>query len=179
LRPAKGIDVLLDAVAMLRRRGQRLTLLVVGSGPSDAELREQAERLGIADATAFEGPQPIRAALERGRVMVIPSRAESLPYVILEAAAAAQPLISTDVGGIPEIFGPHASELIPPGEPGILAEAIAAKLSESEAERTAKAETLSRFVHSRFSLDQMVDGVLAGYGDAFAARGMEPARSIA
>ena len=42
--------------------------------------------------------------------MVIPSHAESLPYVILEAAAAAQPLVSTNVGGIPEIFGSRASD---------------------------------------------------------------------
>jgi glycosyltransferase involved in cell wall biosynthesis len=57
-------------------------------------------------------------ALSKAHVMVIPSRAESLPYVILEAAAAAQPLISTDVGGINEIYGPdHRHRLIPANDP--------------------------------------------------------------
>ncbi len=70
---------------------------------------------GVADQCVFEPPGPIRRALAQARIMVIPSRAESLPYVILEAAAAAQPLIATDVGGIGEIYGPqHRHRLIPP-----------------------------------------------------------------
>ncbi len=73
----------------------------------------------------FEPPGPIRRALSRARIMVIPSRAESLPYVILEAAAAAQPLVSTDVGGIPEIYGPrHAERLIKANDAGALSDAI-------------------------------------------------------
>jgi glycosyltransferase involved in cell wall biosynthesis len=159
-------------VATLRRRGTRLTLLVVGSGPSDAALKQMARDQGIWDSVAFAPPQPIRAALGRGRVMVIPSRAESLPYVILEAAAASQPLVATHVGGIPEIFGPYAGELIAPGDPLVLAEAITAKLSESEEVRVGKAKALSDFVRCRFSLEGMVDGVLAGYGAAFEARGI-------
>ena len=114
LRPAKGIDTLIDAVALLRReRRLRLTLLIVGSGPDDGRSQARAKEAGIWDSVAFVPPQPIRHALARGAVMVIPSYAESLPYVILEAAAAAQPLVSTNVGGIPEIFGPHAGDLIP------------------------------------------------------------------
>ena len=49
---------------------------------------------------------PARQALALGRVMVVPSRTESLPYIVLEAAAAGKPLIATKVGGIPEIYGP-------------------------------------------------------------------------
>jgi glycosyltransferase involved in cell wall biosynthesis len=172
LREAKGIETLIQAVAILRQRGTRLTLLVVGSGPSDAALKQLARDQGIWDSVAFAPPQPIRGALGRGRVMVIPSRAESLPYVILEAAAASQPLVATHVGGIPEIFGPYAQELIAPGDAVVLADAITAKLSESEDVRAAKAKALSDFVRCRFSLKGMVDGVLAGYGAAFDARGI-------
>ncbi|WP_375461187.1 glycosyltransferase family 4 protein [uncultured Enterovirga sp.] len=176
LRAAKGVETLIDAVALIRREHQvRMTLLVVGSGPSEAELHLRAKHAGIWDSTAFVPPQPIRAALSRGRIMVIPSKAESLPYVILEAAAAAQPLVSTNVGGIGEIFGPHAEELIPPDDPVVLARAILAKYVEPEAARRAKAETLSGYVHAGFCIDRMVEGGLDGYRDARAARGIVPA----
>lgn len=173
LRAAKGVETLLDAVALIRREhATRLTLLVVGSGPSEAELHVRARQAGIWDSTAFVPPQPIRAALSRGRIMVIPSKAESLPYVILEAAAAGQPLVSTNVGGIGEIFGPHAAELIPPDDPVVLAKAILSKYAEPEEVRRAKATTLSDYVHTGFCIDRMVVGGLDGYRDARAARGI-------
>jgi glycosyltransferase involved in cell wall biosynthesis len=175
LRPAKGIETLLDAVALIRReQGLRLTLLVVGSGPSEADLHAHARQAGIWDSVAFVPAQPIRSALARGRVMIIPSRAESLPYVILEAAAAAQPMISTNVGGIREIFGPYAGNLIPPNNPALLAERITAKLAQSDLERQDEADLLSRFVHGGFSIDQMVASGIAGYRAAFLRRGIVP-----
>jgi glycosyltransferase involved in cell wall biosynthesis len=113
LRPAKGIETLIDAVAHLRReKSRRLTMLIVGSGPDDQALQARAKDAGIWIRSLSCRLSP------RGAIMVIPSYAESLPYVILEAVAAAQPLVSTNVGGIPEIFGPHADELIPPRHAG-------------------------------------------------------------
>lgn len=171
LRPAKGVETLIDALGLIRReRKARLSLLVVGSGPSSDALQERARQAEISDAITFVPPQPIRDVLGRGRVMVIPSYAESLPYVILEAAAAAQPLVATNVGGIPEIFGSRSGELVPPGNPIALAEAITSKLGEPASERSAKARALSDFVRCRFSLDKMVAGVEDGYAAAFAAR---------
>lgn len=173
LREAKGVDTLIDAVSLMRRnQGLRLTLLAVGSGPDEAELRKRAEMAGIWDSTTFEGPQPIRGALSRARIMVIPSNAESLPYVILEAAAAAQPLVSTNVGGIPEIFGDRSDELIPPGNAKALADAILAKVAEPESVRGAKAADLSAKVREGFDIDVMVDKGIEGYGAALAARGI-------
>jgi glycosyltransferase involved in cell wall biosynthesis len=174
LRPAKGIDTLFDALALIRRQqGRRVTLLVVGSGPDESSLRAHAESAGMADAITFLPPQPIRAALARARVMVIPSRAESLPYVILEAAAAAQPMISTNVGGIGEIFGPFADRLIAADDPPLLADRILRMLARTEEERRAEAEALSRYVHSGFSLEQMIDGVISGYRAAREVRGLQ------
>ena len=173
LRAAKGVETLIDAVALIRREHDiRMSLLVVGSGPSEADLHARARQADIWEATAFVPPQPIRAALSRGRIMVIPSKAESLPYVILEAAAAAQPLVSTNVGGIGEIFGPHGDELIEPDDPVLLAKAILTKYREPEEVRRAKAATLSAYVHSGFCIDRMVEGGLAGYRDARSARGI-------
>ena len=59
---------------------------------------------------------PVTKALAKGKCIVIPSLAESLPYVVLETAAAAVPLLTTKVGGIPEIFGKSADRLLPPAD---------------------------------------------------------------
>ncbi|AWB23480.1 glycosyltransferase family 1 protein [Methylobacterium currus] len=167
LREAKGVPVLFEALARLRReQGRRLTLLVVGSGPHEAALRDLAAALGLARDVRFEPPQPIRAALSRATVMVVPSLAESLPYVILEAAAAAQPLVSTDVGGIPEIFGPAAPTLVPPRDVAALGQAILRKVDQDPAQRASEAAALSAFVRGRFSMDRMAEDGLAGYAAA-------------
>lgn len=173
LREAKGVDTLIDAVSLIRREhGLRLTLLAVGSGPSEKELHQRTEDAGIWDSTTFAPPQPIRSALARGRIMVIPSKAESLPYVILEAAAAAQPLVSTNVGGIPEIFGEDSDQLIVPSDVPTLAAAILAKVAEPESVRRGKAEALSRRVRDGFDIDTMVDHGIEGYRAALRSRGI-------
>ncbi len=170
LREAKGLPVLLEALAALRASGRSLTLLMVGSGPDEAALIARAAALGLGAAVAFEPAQPIRPVLARGRVMVVPSFAESLPYVVLEAAAAAQPLVATDVGGIPEIFGAAAGDLVPPRDARALAAAIARLLDEEPSAREARFRALSEAVRERFSMRRMGESVLSGYEAAFRAR---------
>lgn len=173
LRSAKGIDTLIEALALLRKRDVLTPrILIVGSGPDEAELRAMTVSHGIAEQCVFEPPGPIRRALSRAYVMVVPSRAESLPYVVLEAAAAAQPLIATDVGGINEIYGPaHRARLIPANDPKVLAGAIRTMLARSIVERRAEAADLAAHVRRNFLIDTMVDGVEAAYRSALAARG--------
>ena len=72
----------------------------------------------------FLPPMPARQAFALGRIMVVPSRAESFPYIVLEAAAAGKSLIATGVGGIPDMFGPLAERLIPPDDCGALERAL-------------------------------------------------------
>ena len=173
LRDAKGIDTLLDALALIRQGGgERLTLLCVGAGPDEGSLKARARDAGVWDSVAFVPPQPIRDALSRARVMVVPSRMESLPYVILEAAAARQPLIATRVGGIPEIFGALSDELIPSSDPPALAERIRTVLSETPEARDGRAAQLSGQVRARFDIGAMVRGGLDAYEAGFAARGL-------
>ena len=176
LREAKGLPILLQALSRLRAEGRPLTLLMVGSGPDTESLTALADELGIRDAIAFEPPQPIRPVLGRGRVMVVPSFAESLPYVVLEAAAACQPLVATDVGGIPEIFGSFSGSLVPPRDVGAMRTAIARILDEPAEVRDGRAKALSDSVRARFSMNRMGADVLCGYAAALQAR---PAAALA
>ena len=114
LRLLKGVDVLIDAIALLRARGRAVTATLVGDGPERDMFRAQVGRLKLDDAIRFPGAMPARQALALGRVMVVPSRVESLPYIVLETAASGKPLIATRVGGIPEIYGPLSGNLVPP-----------------------------------------------------------------
>jgi glycosyltransferase involved in cell wall biosynthesis len=165
LRPVKGIDVMIDAIAILHREGRPVTATLVGSGPDRDALEAQVNRLGLSGAVYFRSAMPGYQALTLGRIMVVPSRSESLPYVVLEAAAADKPLIATRVGGVPEIYGPLSGGLVQPRDPTALARAIAAALDDP----AGPAETAHRLrerVAAEFSVKSMVDGVLAGYQDA-------------
>jgi glycosyltransferase involved in cell wall biosynthesis len=169
LRPVKAIDVLIEAIAIMARSGRKVTATVAGSGPDGDALRRQAKELGVDGQIRFVGHVPARQAFAMGRMLVMPSRAESLPYVALEAAAAGLPIIATDVGGVHEIFGPHSSHLIPPDDLGALIAEITAALTRPE-EIRALAESLRIRVRSEFSLSTMVECNLAAYRDAIAAR---------
>ena len=171
LRAAKGIDTLLEAIARVgRARGVIPRTVLVGSGPDQAALAELAERLGVAPFVSFAGQLPGREAFKLGRVLVVPSRAESLPYIVLEAAGARLPMIATNVGGIPEIYGPYRDRLLPPDNPADLQAHIAATLAMSDAERQAEAAALAAHVAERFSIQTMVNSVMAGYAEGLARR---------
>jgi len=172
LRSAKGIDTLIEAMQLLKAQdGLNPSLLMVGSGPDEALLKQMAADRGVAAQITWAPPGPIRVALARARIMVVPSRAESLPYVILEAAAAAQPLVSTNVGGIPEIYGPqHQHRLIPPDNPETLRGAMHAALTKPYPELKAEATALAEFVMGHFTLEKMITGALDGYRAALSTR---------
>ena len=169
LRPVKAFDVLIEALAILKSSGRRVSATIAGEGPDEAELKALAEQFGVADLVRFVGYRPAREAFAMGRMMVIPSRAESLPYVILEAAAAGVPIVSTRVGGIPEIFGPQSDHLIAPDDIGVLVGAIGAAL-DAPGELKRIAQSVKSRVQAEFSLPAMVDGGLAAYREAIALR---------
>jgi glycosyltransferase involved in cell wall biosynthesis len=162
LRHIKGIDVLIEAIALMHRNGRTITATLVGDGPDLQALQAQVAQANLSGAVRFIPAMAARAAFALGRIMVAPSRHESLPYVVLEAVAAGKPLITTRVGGIPEIYGPLARTLIPPNDPGALVQAITGALDQpgKMAEITQK---LRERVQASFSVDSMVDGVLTAY----------------
>lgn len=171
LRAAKGIDILLEALAAARdMTGRRIRTVLVGSGPDREALETQADRLGLGNDVAFRGAMPIREAFHLGRVLVIPSRAESLPYVVLEAVAARVPLVASAVGGIPEIFGPYRECLVPSGSVEALRTRMIEQLAVPPEQQRLQALALAAHVRSHFCLDTMVETVLQGYRDAVASR---------
>src|SRR5271156_5262394 len=169
LRPVKAIDVLIEALAILKRSGRTVSATIAGEGPEMQKLQIQAKRLGIDDQVKFIGHCPARTAFTMGRMLAIPSRAESLPYVVLEAAAAGLPIIATAVGGVPEIFGPLAPDLIPPDDIAALMGAIAAAIDDPD-QMHRNAQALRSRVRSDFSVNSMVECNLAAYREAIAQR---------
>lgn len=169
LRTLKGVDVLLGAMAGLHQRGLAITATIVGAGASSDDLKRQAEQSGLAAAVRFIPPTPARDAFALGRIMVVPSRAESFPYIVLEAAAAGKPLIATNVGGIPDMFGPLANRLIPPDDRDALEDKLTEAINHPDTMRDA-AVLLRERVRTNFSLDDMVESGIDAYRAAFAAR---------
>jgi glycosyltransferase involved in cell wall biosynthesis len=174
-RSAKGIDTLIDALALVNKRhGIVASLVLVGSGPDEAILYDRAAARRVREQIRFVPPMRAREAFTLGRAMVVPSRAESLPYVVLEAAGARIPMVATNVGGIPEIFGPYRDRLIPPNDSEVLANALFRTYSAPRDELHAHADQLAGFVGARFSLSGMADGVIAAYREAIAIKSPKP-----
>jgi glycosyltransferase involved in cell wall biosynthesis len=169
-RGAKGITYLIEAISgVTAPDGRPATLAMAGSGPEFEATKASIERLGLGERIELLGVTPVRTALARGRCLVVASLAESLPYVILEGTAAGRPVISTNVGGIGEIFGPTAPSLFPPADAQALANAMRHFLEDPAAAEREGAERLA-YVRPRFSIDHMADQIEALYRQVLAAR---------
>ncbi len=169
-RDVKGITYLLDALVDLRAPdGRPATLVMAGGGPDFEATKQRIAQLGLDERVRLLGVQPARPTLELGRCEVVPSLAESLPYVILEAAAAGRPVIATDVGGVSEIFGPTAKSLVPAADSTALGRAMQAYLDRPD---VADREAQLRLSHIRagFSVARMTDRIETQYRQALAAR---------
>jgi glycosyltransferase involved in cell wall biosynthesis len=169
-RRIKGADLLIDALARLHADRKSLTLTLAGDGEETAALKAQVEKLGLSRSVRFIGHVKARHGFSKGRLLVVPSRGDSMPYVVIEAAAAGIPMVAANVGGIPEILGEHTDALFAPNMIGAMADAIETALDDPEAAQ-ARAKALRERIFLHFSQKAMVEGVLAGYRDAFAASG--------
>jgi glycosyltransferase involved in cell wall biosynthesis len=168
-RHIKGADILIDAVALLRAGGRQVTLTLAGDGEELEALKAQIARLGLTDAVRFIGHVKARHGFSKGKVLVVPSRGDSMPYVVIEAAAAGVPMVAANVGGIPEIFGEHTEALFAPNIVGAMADAIETALDDPEG-ALERARRLRERIFLHFSQKAMVEGIMAGYRDAFAKR---------
>ncbi|TSE12923.1 glycosyltransferase family 4 protein [Mesorhizobium intechi] len=166
MRDLKGPDIFIDALAAAAPRlGRTLSAVMVGDGDDLPRYRAQVKRLGLQGHVRFLSPMPAREAFALAELVVVPSRAEAMPYIVLETLAAARPMIATSVGGIPEIFGSGSPALIRP-DPAELA----GKMSEALADLAAYGALMpdGPGLRARFGADVMAAEIEKAY---FAALG--------
>ncbi|MGR6331225.1 glycosyltransferase family 4 protein [Sphingomonas sp. XXL09] len=159
LSPEKGQAGLLEAVALLRDRGIRVVLTLVGDGPDAAALQTQVTQLGIGDQVQFVGRQDERTALASiaaADVLVLPSFMEGLPVVLMEAMALGVPVIATRVAGIPELVRDETSGLLfDPADWIGLADGIA-RLAADPALRARLAVAARQRIEQEFAIDRAI-----------------------
>ena len=128
LSAQKGLPLLIDACAVLKSRGLRFTLTLVGEGELKGELQAQAARTGLEQEVRFVGAcdaEGVRRHLVASKAFVLPSFAEGLPVVLMEALAMGRPVITTAIAGIPELVDEECGWLVPAGSVDALAAAMA------------------------------------------------------
>ena len=166
LRALKGVDVLLRALAALNAsQPVRLTAVIVGAGPDGDSFKRLAGELRLNACVTFPGAMPAAAAFALGRTLVVPSRKESFPYIVLEAAAAGLPLIATNVGGIPEIVAGTDTALVAASDVTALKGAMALSVAD-RAGASERAARLKAAVAAKFTVAQMTDEIMNFYRDA-------------
>jgi glycosyltransferase involved in cell wall biosynthesis len=166
MRDLKGPDLFIDALpAVEARLGRQVTAVMVGDGEYLSRYKAETGRLGLAARVRFLAPMPARRAFALGRVIVVPSRAEAMPYIVLEALAAGLPMVATAVGGIPEIFGEGSPVLVQP-DAGELAGKMIQALADPASYRALMPTPAE--LKARFGADVMASAIEKAY---FAALG--------
>lgn len=125
LTAIKGLRVLFNALGALRATHGDITLTLIGDGPDRAWAEAEARRIGGIELLGHRSQGAVAEALADADVLVLPSFAEGVPVVLMEAMAASRPVIATRVGGVAELVEDGVSgRLVAPGDPEALAEAI-------------------------------------------------------
>ena len=128
LAAAKGVPVLIEAMPRILASFPDAHLTLIGDGPDRAALEDRVRRLGLSGAVTFAGYQSqdeVAEALARAAVFVLPSFAEGVPVVLMEAMAARRPVVATRIAGIPELVEDGVSgRIVPPGDGAALARAV-------------------------------------------------------
>jgi colanic acid/amylovoran biosynthesis glycosyltransferase len=136
LAPAKGQHLLIEAVDRLIHQGRRVRLRLVGDGPDDASLRAHADRTAQPTSIVFEGAvnqDRIRSLYATADIFCLPSFAEGLPVVLMEAMSMQIPCVSTTIAGIPELICDNIEGLlIPPSDIDALVTALSSLMDDEE-----------------------------------------------
>lgn len=133
LRDLKGPDVFIDAFARTERAvGRPLSALMVGDGPDRERYEAMISERGLGRRLTMMPAMPARKAFALTNFVVVPSRAEAMPYIVLEALAAGKPVIASRVGGIPEVLGVKSAALAVPGDATSLSEVMTQALQTPE-----------------------------------------------
>jgi colanic acid/amylovoran biosynthesis glycosyltransferase len=151
----KGQMKLIEAAGQLKRSGIPFELLLVGDGPLRAVIEQRIQELGLQESVTlagWQGGEWIRREILNSRAMVLPSFAEGLPVVLMEALALSRPVVTTFVAGIPELIEPGVNGwLVPAGSVSALAKAMEEVLSTRPEQLTAMGQAGACKVRARHS----------------------------
>ncbi|MBN2105978.1 MAG: glycosyltransferase family 4 protein [Deltaproteobacteria bacterium] len=174
LEKQKGIDLLLNALKIISDRGVAYAACIVGDGPQRAELVGRVHQLGLSDTVTFAGlQQDVAPYFRKTDILVMPSRFEGLPLVLLEAMASGLAIVATSVGGMPDVLDPQhvrnsrddyavceSGILVPPENPELLAEAIQALLRSPDLRKSLGANARQNIIRT-YALDRVIQNYLA------------------
>jgi glycosyltransferase involved in cell wall biosynthesis len=142
IRPDKGQDHLLAALALLKAKGLSPMLTIVGSATTECAdyehgLHAQLSEAGLTAQVKFTGYRDdVSELMQMGDAVVIPSLTEAQPRVAVQAFAVGKPVVASNVGGVPEIvFDSQTGLLVPPADPARLADAMARIMTDLDAAR--------------------------------------------
>lgn len=127
LLPVKGLNYLLNALAMLHQDRNDWHIDIVGDSPLRVEYEQMAKELGLENKVTFHGFKPkskIAEFMRQADLFILPSIWENMPCVLIESMCCGLPIVSTTVGGIPEIVPNSCGILVPPADPQALMQAI-------------------------------------------------------
>jgi glycosyltransferase involved in cell wall biosynthesis len=171
LSSEKGPDVMLEALPYLT--GLPITLSFIGDGPDRPSLEARTRQLGLSERVRFHGRVPHAAQLLTAfDVIVLSSRTEGTPIVVLEAMGADVPIVATSVGGVPEMLSAAEAILVAAEDPSALATGIRAVLADGVAAR----ERATR-AHSRLLAEFSTEAWLARYESVYRSVQPEARRS--
>jgi glycosyltransferase involved in cell wall biosynthesis len=173
LHPVKRHDLLIDAFAVLRREGLPVRLVMIGGGPLQPELQRRIDGHGLGDVAALLGsvtdPKPMLRLFD---AVVQASRSEGLPNALLEAAAAARPIVATAAGGSGEIVvDGETGLLVPVNDLDRLAQAMRLVATQPDL-RARLGAAARRHADTAFTMDRFVGQYAALYEELAAARGI-------
>jgi glycosyltransferase involved in cell wall biosynthesis len=166
-RPGKGVETLIDSLPAVVAQHPGAHLVIVGDGPLMGALLDRARGRGVSHAVTFLGEHgdPV-AVLRAADIFILPSWAESFPYVILEAMTVGLGIVSTDVGGTSEALEHgRTGLLVPAADASATAAALIRLLADPDLRRRL-GEAVQRTVAERFTRKAMVDGVARVYEEA-------------
>jgi glycosyltransferase involved in cell wall biosynthesis len=171
LVPIKRVDVLIRALAQARAAGAALRLVVLGDGELRPELERLARDLGVAPQVAFLGYRDdVVPYLEAADVAVLSSANEGTPVALIEAAAAARPLVGTRVGGVADVVAPGTGRLVESGDERALAGALV-ELAFDRGLRLELGARAREHVRARYGVERLLDDVDRLYRELLGGRG--------
>lgn len=164
LSPEKGVDVLVDAMAILAHQDSRWHLNIAGDGLCRSAIKEQIERLNLDDRVTVLGSIcDVAERLSETGVFVLPSHSEGVSLTLLEAMFASVPIVATAVGGTPEVIENDVTGLlVPPGDPEQMAAAIS-RIVQEPIEAATRVAAAANFASENFSVRTMMQRYEAIY----------------